>query len=226
MIIGNGLMANAFKPYYEKEKNLIIFASGVSNSKKNLDLEFQREKYMLLEALKYKKKIVYFSTCSIYDHELMNSDYVLHKIKMEEIIKSSQKYAIFRLPQVVGKTKNKSILTNFIFNNILSKSHFEAWIGAERNLIDVEDVALIANDLIKSSLANECIINIAATQSISVMQLIVIFEKIIGVKANYKLIDKGSAYKIEAALAQQSAKKLGIEFNDNYIINLIKKYYG
>ena len=39
MVIGNGMIANAFKQY-ENDDEVIIFASGVSNSKENNDSEF------------------------------------------------------------------------------------------------------------------------------------------------------------------------------------------
>ena len=63
MIIGNGLIANSFLD--SDLNNIIIFASGVSNSKEENLLEFDREKKLLLRIIyeNFNKKIVYFSTC-------------------------------------------------------------------------------------------------------------------------------------------------------------------
>ena len=44
MIIGNGLIARSFKNEKNYFKNVIIFASGVANSKNANLKEFQREK--------------------------------------------------------------------------------------------------------------------------------------------------------------------------------------
>lgn len=56
MIIGKGLIANAFNNTYWHESQVIIFASGVSNSKETLISEFSREENMLLEAVKLNQK--------------------------------------------------------------------------------------------------------------------------------------------------------------------------
>ena len=44
MIIGNGLIASAFASTNENYSDYIIFASGVSSSKENSDVEYNREK--------------------------------------------------------------------------------------------------------------------------------------------------------------------------------------
>ena len=41
MVIGNGLIANQFKSY-NNDENILIFASGVSNSSEVNDIEFIR----------------------------------------------------------------------------------------------------------------------------------------------------------------------------------------
>ena len=124
MIVGNGLIASSFKSYFEDDPSVIIFASGVSNSAE-LDCEaFLRERKMLEEALALDKYICYFSTCSVNDPELLNSPYVAHKKEMEAVVSAAGDYAIFRLPQVVGKTPNPNTLTNYIYNQVTSEKNF------------------------------------------------------------------------------------------------------
>ena len=120
MVIGNGLIANAFNQYKNND-DVIIFASGVSNSSNNKIEEFEREINLLNEYLISDKKLIYFSTCSITDNS-KKSDYINHKIFMENFIKSNHNnYIIFRLPIVVGKCNNKNTFFNNIRDKILNK---------------------------------------------------------------------------------------------------------
>ncbi|AZA87213.1 hypothetical protein EG349_10640 [Chryseobacterium shandongense] len=86
MIIGNGIMANALQPY-DKE-DVIFFASGVSNSLEKEASEFDRETTLLKSVISRNpdKKLIYFSTCSIYDPTKSESPYVIHKLKVEKLI--------------------------------------------------------------------------------------------------------------------------------------------
>lgn len=226
MIIGKGLIANAFAPHFGEDESLIIFASGVSNSREARSEAFFRERHMLIEALNLKKMLVYFSTCSVNDPELIGTPYVNHKKEMEALVRSAKDFAIFRLPQVVGKTQNPNTLTNYLFQQIKSGANFQVWRNATRNLIDVEDVALIATHLIRSSIASGQTINIACPFSVSILQLVNIFEKVLGKKASYTVVDSGGTYAIDSNIATQVAKKINIDFDDSYVEELIRKYYG
>jgi hypothetical protein len=80
MVVGNGLIAKSFT-MFNGEKNIVIFASGVSDSKCIEVSEFERERNLLL-SMDRTKKIVYFSTYSISDGSEKN-EYIKHKIHME-----------------------------------------------------------------------------------------------------------------------------------------------
>src|SRR3990167_10458215 len=119
MIIGNGMMATKFAKY-KNDKNIIIFASGVSNSKETRPSEFAREFDLLKDVVSKDsgKTIVYFSTSSMYDPIEKNSAYVQHKLEMENYIQNNvNKYYIFRISQVIGRAKNNTLI-NFLINNI------------------------------------------------------------------------------------------------------------
>jgi hypothetical protein len=47
MIIGSGFIANSFRKFYFDRKNILIFASGVSNSKEKKKKNFEREVNLL-----------------------------------------------------------------------------------------------------------------------------------------------------------------------------------
>ena len=86
MIIGNGILANAIR-FYDRE-DVIFFASGVSNSLEKNPAEFEREISLLKSVMNQHpdKKLIYFSTCSIYDASKTASPYVMHKLTIEKII--------------------------------------------------------------------------------------------------------------------------------------------
>jgi nucleoside-diphosphate-sugar epimerase len=226
MIVGNGLLANAFAQYFAEDPDVIIFASGVSNSGINDKAAFMREKKMLESILNKRKRTVYFSTCSITDTTLNQTSYVLHKQEMENLIKQSDSYEIFRLPQVVGKTSNRHTLTNFIFSNILANKPFEVWRHAYRNIIDVTDIALIAKEILEDGSNSNQTINIAAQESLPVIELVKIFEMVLGKNAIYSIVDKGESYFIDAERALEFSRRAGVDLGGNYAERVIRKYYS
>jgi nucleoside-diphosphate-sugar epimerase len=226
MIIGNGLIARAFKSYFDNDSDFIVFASGVSNSSETSLNEFNRERSLLLNAIAENKFLLYFSTCSLYDGELKNSPYVQHKKEMEALVSESRLFVIFRLPQLIGKTENQNTLTNYIFSHIVKGIKFCVWKKAQRNIIDIEDVANIVNYLIRHTNIHNSVINVACSFSISMPTLISIFEKVIGISAKYELIDSGVPYAIDVTRVLEVLPKLGINFDDDYIEKIIRKYYS
>lgn len=226
MIIGKGLIASAFNSQFIDDKNIIVFASGVSNSREFRREAFLRERQMLIDALCDGKFVLYFSTCSINDPELHDTPYVAHKKEMESLVSSSKDYAIFRLPQVVGKTSNPNTLTNYLYKQIVSESTFQVWNHAKRNLIDVDDVALIVTHLIKKNLVNRITANVACPFSILIPHLVSVFEMVLGKKANYEIVEAGGAYSIDTNLSTEAASQIGLDFDSTYIEKLIRKHYG
>ena len=106
MITGSGLIARAFiQGGAHALGGTCVYAAGVSNSGCKDEREYQRERVRLDAALAGcgpRERIVYFSTCSIEDPSARDSDYVKHKIRMENRIRERERYLILRLPQVAG----------------------------------------------------------------------------------------------------------------------------
>jgi nucleoside-diphosphate-sugar epimerase len=224
MIIGKGLMAKAFEDYANYD-DIVLFASGVSNSKETLKSEFLREESLLKDIINKfgnNRRIIYFSTCSMYDTYSNISDYTKHKIRMESVIaERANKYNIFRLPQVLGKN-NKNQLIGFLYEKIKNKKAFEV-LNIERNIIDVEDVYLIASTVLKESKKNE-IINIANIKNDKVIDLVTTLEKICKEKGRYSI--KNIEGDLDIDISQ--IKPLILEkkiFEKKYLINRIRKYY-
>ncbi len=227
MVIGDGLLGSAFAEVFSKESDVIIFASGVSNSQECNNMAFMREKNLLEKSLQNNdKKIAYFSSCSIYDTSLEHTPYVRHKCEMEALVQQAKRFSIFRLPQVVGKTFNLKNLTSFIYKKIITGESFEVWRYAKRNIIDVMDVVAIVKYILnEQGLANQTH-NIACPFSISIMELIKVFEAVLNKRAIYSVLDIGEAYNIDTELSTRVASELGIFFDDSYYEKVIRKYYG
>lgn len=227
MIIGNGMVAKAFKKY-ENDDDILIFASGVSNSQEQSDEAFEREKKLLEKTIIENKKriIIYFSTCSIYDPSMTNSRYVIHKLAMEDMIKKfHSNFYIFRLSQVVGKTNSPTII-NYFYNRIIAKEQFQIWEKSTRNLIDVDDIVRITNRIVNKSILKNNIINIASPYFVKIPYIIQILEKISLKKAKCISLDKGASYDIDISDIKPIISELHLKFDENYLEKAICKYYN
>ena len=227
MIIGHGMIANVFNSYRNKE-DIVIFASGVSDSTHAGPSAFLREKELLINTLKtnQNKLFVYFSTCSIYDPGLQDSAYVQHKKRIEEyIIANHTPYLVFRLTNPVGKTNNNNTLVNFFIKNILEKTEFEIWQNATRNIIDIDDMYLICNEIIQQKLFINQTINIANLKNYPVPFIVETIEKHLGVKGNYTISDQGNGPVIDSSLVQPLFQKFNITFDEHYLSEILQKYF-
>lgn len=221
MVIGNGLLANAFKSY-EEDCNIIIFASGVSNSRETRISEFEREQTALMEAITHNptRLLIYFSTCSIEDQSQSDSLYVKHKLSMESLVQTlCQKYYIFRLPQVVGISASPTII-NFFVDSIINNKAINIHKNATRNLIYVDDVFKIANIIIKKECYLNEIVNIATPYNLKIFEILHILEVLLNKKANYKIVVCGEIQDINI----KHLNELKIQFQENYVENILEKY--
>lgn len=226
MIIGNGLVAQGFS-LYKDDKKVLIFASGVSNSTTKNPDHFNREALLLTDALSsnHDKIVVYISTCSIYDTSLQGSLYIQHKLKMEQLIKNyAQAFLIFRVPNLIGFTNNPNTILNYFYQHIQTGEHFTLWKNAGRNIIDMEDMAAIADYFIQKKNHPAQIINIANQYTYRVIDIVQILEKILNKKGNYTLIDMGDTPVIDISESIEAANMLGINFDENYLERTIRKY--
>jgi nucleoside-diphosphate-sugar epimerase len=226
MIIGNGLLANAFSPRYGADPNIIIFASGVSNSLEMETSSFDREQTLLNSLLKKPaSRIVYFGSCSSLPSQNA-TPYLRHKYALEKLVATAPHGLVLRLPQVVGRTTNPNTLTNFIYNNIISDTAFTLWENSERNLVDVFDVARIGSRLIDEANGIDRIHTIASRVSLRMPAIVAIFEDIIGRKARYTALPLGGPLRIDASAAWAIADEMGIDMGNEYTKFIIRKYYA
>lgn len=199
MIIGKGLIASAFKEEAEYKKlsnQVLIFASGVSNSTETNPLEFKRESELLEKTIlkvERNQKLVYFSTMSVYDPSLHNSMYVEHKRQLEEIIKNSiLNHLIIRTSNVVGHGGNRNTLINYFLKNVEEERHINIWRHATRNILGVSHLVKIVLDMVKED--KKGVTDIYYPHTYSALEILHTIAQYINKKPIYSLIDKGADY--------------------------------
>ncbi len=227
MVIGGGMIAKRFESF-RKNSQFIIFASGVSNSKGNSPIAYKREIDLLktFTDMHKEKTLVYFSTCSVEDIEEKNSSYIMHKIQIENLIQTTcTQYYIFRISHLVGLSRNPHTILNFLFFHIQQKISFDLWRKAYRNLIDIDDAYLIIEHIMSNALLQNQIINIASPLNYKVEDIVKTIEEFQEVKGNYVLINKGTNLNISISSILPVINFLNIEFNNDYLPCLLKKFF-
>ena len=229
MIIGTGLIARAFIPHLDTLGGACVYAAGVSNSSCDDPREFERERGRVAEALTAapaESLFLYFSTCSVADPAMRESDYVRHKLAMERIVQQRERHLVLRLPQVAGNTPNPHTLLNHLYARIVRSERFAIWRGATRNIIDVEDVARIVKDLVVSEKACGETINVASTRSYAILDIVRSIEEAVGHNAIFDIIDRGAGYTIDTDRIQAALQRCRLSFPEDYLPRVIRKYYG
>ncbi|MDT0593767.1 aminotransferase class I/II-fold pyridoxal phosphate-dependent enzyme [Glaciecola petra] len=225
MIIGNGLIARAFDSYVA-DQDVVVFASGVSNSLCREPSEFDREWRLLKDVVNAHPniKFVYFSTCSIADQDRQNTPYVTHKLEVEEFIKRHcSDYLIIRLPAVIGKSNAATTLPFVFAEKIRQGEEFCVWANAVRYPVDIDDVFKITDAFIKDiSLKNKCL-NIAS-YPYKVTEIVSIIERIQRKKANFEVIDKGGSYPLDLEQCYEKCRELAIDIDYFYLEKVFRKY--
>lgn len=226
MIIGNGLIASLFTEC--DQENIIFFASGVSNSLETKKEEFLREENLIKKTITENpnKVFIYFSTCSIYDSSKVESQYVLHKLKMEQIIiQLCPQYLILRLSNAVGNGGNPNLLMNYLVRSVKNKEIINVHTKATRNLIDVEDIKNITNQLIDKRYFNK-IINIAYPENYTIIEILEIMEKFYQTKLYLNLVKSGSGYGIDTHDVESYFIQHALTNKETYLHKILEKYYS
>lgn len=226
MIVGTGLIASLFSD--NDSENIVFFASGVSNSSETDPQQFMREENLIRETIANNKDklFLYFSTCSIYDSSKKNSAYVLHKHKMEEIIKTEMaSYLILRVSNAVGSGGNPNLLMNYLVKSLKAGEKITIHEKATRNLIDVSDIKNITLILVANKTQNT-IINIAYPENYSIKTLVDIVENYFNKRTEHTIENKGSGYEISIPETERYFVENNLLEKEEYIINILRKYYS
>jgi UDP-2-acetamido-2,6-beta-L-arabino-hexul-4-ose reductase len=220
MVIGNGLIAKNFKKVKFNE-NITLFASGVSNSLcTNLD-EFNREIQLLLDIKDASKNttFIYFSSCAV---SLEENEYYTHKKNMESLVKDHfDKYIIFRLPQIIGKSNNDKTLLNFLMNVINNNIYFKLQKNATRYFIGINDLVKIVEIIVNSKLYHNNTFNIVIPMKYTIFEIVQTIEIALEKKAAFDIIDGGTDYVIDTKFISKILKDNGFRYDKNYLQNSV-----
>jgi nucleoside-diphosphate-sugar epimerase len=147
---------------------------------------------------------------------------------MEALVMAAHSSAVFRLPQVVGRTGNPNTLTNYLASRILEGRPFSIYSGAQRNLVDVDDIAAIVPELLADPLSMGTATSIAARDPVAVPVLVAMLEQVLGRTACATVVPRDEPFVVDAsrALAVSSRLGLGLEDGQDYVMKILRKYYG
>lgn len=227
MIVGGGMLARALAQRYATAPEVLVFASGVSNSTETDPAAFARERALLEQALRAAPaRLVYFSTCSVEDPDRRDTPYVAHKRAIETLLLQRAGSLVLRLPQAVGRSDNPHTLTNHLYRAVRDGLPLKLWTRARRNLVDVDDIATLTAHFIAARGAEPAVLDIASPNMIAVTELVRLFERLLDRQAVVTLEDRGDSPRIAAQQAWDVAARLGISFDAGYEARVLEKYYG
>lgn len=236
-IIGHGIIAQGLDKLAQETNRAIIFASGVSNSSCDDQIEYDRECDLLYKTINHCKnnnlKLVYFSSAgAIYGNSDEEKDehsplfpislYGKNKVFFESIIiHSGVEYLIVRLPNVVGHKQNKSqLFSALVLQAISGKANI--FQNATRDLIDIDDVCDILSDIIKKDYKNEIII-LASGYSTPVLDIFSEIAQVLGKKSDVVLSPGGDKQLFNNGKLNYLVPGR-LKFSQDYYRHLIQKY--
>jgi nucleoside-diphosphate-sugar epimerase len=226
MVVGNGMIAKSFSAYINRE-DVVIYASGVSNSAEDSEDKFQREIALIKNCIEKNVNclIVYFSTCSVSDESLIDTKYVKHKIFIEDYIKkNASSFIVFRLPIVIGKTDNKFTLFNFFQEKLSTNQELFIQKNAYRYLVDVDDVSNVLSQIIESKNFLNSTVEVTFSESISVLEMANVMKKCICSDSKINLVDGGGSYRVDNSLVENFIYNNKIVISKEYNKEVLKKY--
>jgi nucleoside-diphosphate-sugar epimerase len=226
VVIGGGMIAKAFMAYGES-REVVIFASGVSNSLETSDAAFGREQALLekVRAAQRQAFLVYFGTCSVDDPDRRATPYVQHKMRMEALLAgSSSPWMVLRLPLAIGPEHRSPTLANFLHDRIVRGEKFEVWARSSRYPIDIEDAFRLASRFIADRSLWRRTINIAL-RAFPVLDFVRVLERITGKRALYRLVEKGAHYDLRCPEVAKLASELELDFSPRYLERVLRRYF-
>lgn len=220
MIVGNGQLAKIFQKS-QITYDVCIFASGVSNSNCKDKQQFEREKNLLIDALKNNsdKKFVYFSSTALSANEYPKNDYYKHKSKMETVIKEhSKNYYIFRIPQLFGDLILHKTIINFLYKSIEQNHNFAIYDEAYRYVIEINDLKTLVEAYLQYS--KSCItVDLANPYRYKVLDIVQILEELMKKEACFELVEKNDGYLLDLSDMKSFTEKnhIDIAFGKDYL---------
>jgi nucleoside-diphosphate-sugar epimerase len=162
---------------------------------------------------------IYFSSCAV---SLEENEYYTHKKNMESLVKDHfDKYIIFRLPQIIGKSNNDKTLLNFLMNVINNNIYFKLQKNATRYFIGINDLVKIVEIIVNSKLYHNNTFNIVIPMKYTIFEIVQTIEIALEKKAAFDIIDGGTDYVIDTKFISKILKDNGFRYDKNYLQNSV-----
>jgi nucleoside-diphosphate-sugar epimerase len=145
---------------------------------------------------------------------------------METLVAQHPNFLVLRLPQAAGASPNPHTLLNFLYARIARSEAFSVWRHAYRNILDVDDVARIADRLIADPATRRGVINLANPTSYSMPDIVAAMERVTGKPAIHELLERGGHYRIDVAPMLRTLAGEDIGLGGDYLDRVLEKYYG
>jgi nucleoside-diphosphate-sugar epimerase len=211
-ILGRGLLARSFAPYADRHPSAVVFAQGVADSATTDEAAYAREIRTLEQALADARvaggPLVYFSgggalyggidPCAEDGPVRPTSAYGRHQLACEaDIAGSGVPFLVLRLPNVVGSPANPGQLVPSLVRQSLD-GRVRVQRRAERDLIDVADVAALAVELLDLG-CRDTIVNVASGHSVPVLEVVDAIRGILRVTPTLDVRDAGAAQRFDTS---------------------------
>jgi UDP-2-acetamido-2,6-beta-L-arabino-hexul-4-ose reductase len=198
MIVGSGQIASAFGEAGLSD-DVVLFASGVSDSGCEDEAAFARERRLLRSTLQHypQKRLVYFSSCALSTPDYPLNAYYRHKRQMEELIgHDAREYYIFRVPQLFGRFKRHKTLINYLYFSILDEMPFTVYDEAYRYVIGLDELVRLVRCCL-AHLPASVTVDLANPHRYSIIEIVELLEQLIGKRATYEVAHKQDGYWLE-----------------------------
>ena len=220
IIHGRGMMASVLRSASDIDG--AVFAAGISNSLETDEREYVREKTELLKFIRAnpEKRIIYFSS---FVAATGQTRYARHKRDLELLIsEEASRFIVLRLPQVVGRTSNRT-LVNYLVGAARNRESITVQKNAVRRLVDADDIGRIITRFIAKGVTRE-IIAVGPSSPLLVLDIVAIIESILGTKFSYTLIDRGDQQPADLSRAVDLLGPDDSIFSADYQTAVLEKY--
>lgn len=242
-IIGSGFLAKSLMPLADAHPAVTVFVSGVSSAAETSEVEFAREAGLLHDALHRCREtyrlLVYFSTTSVGMYALDHVDgragredgpvypgtrYARHKLSMEMVITSSgAEYLILRLATPVGPQQRVHQFLPAMINQVRT-GVVNVFLGARRDLIDIDDVVLIVDELLRTGVRHE-VVNVASGIAVPIEDIVVHLERRLGRHARWVTSDVPAERAVSIGKLRRLVPAIaGLGFDADYYRTVIDRY--
>ncbi|MEU2793377.1 NAD-dependent epimerase/dehydratase family protein [Streptomyces sp. NPDC007100] len=240
-IVGRGFLAGHLAGISDHHPDVVALAAGVSAAGDIPPEQYTRESARLYEVLRYcekhNRRLVFFSTASAGMYSVPGASpgredgpvypatpYGRHKLALEAVVKSSDvEYLILRLSHVVGRHQPAHQLLPALVRQLVA-GRLRVYRGAQRDLIDVEDVVKIVHTLLVDGRTRD-VVNVASGHAPHIEDIVAHMENLLGTRAEKTYVAASGAQPVSIdKLCRLVPPVYGLGFGPDYYRGVLDKY--